>query len=204
MVDVNQIKDWLQTHYLLSGEYTIHEDLTVDVQGDVVVTNLPKNKNLSVKFGTVTGDFLIKTGLRPHSLKGTPQIVHGSFHIANNNKIDSLIHGPSWVGKSYVVGKNNPIKNLKGVSSHTDILIIHGNHMLDNLDHMPDEIRFFQCEYHEQLPILRLAQVPKSHLKNAWPGLQLILDKYAGKGKSHMLNFALELKKAGYGSNARW
>lgn len=204
MVDANHIQQQLVTHYTVEGDLVIHDDGVVDVQGHVWVNSLPKDRIMSVQFGTVTGDFRIPAKLKPASLQGCPHRVEGVFYIGKNNKITSLQQGPTWVGKSYVVMEGNPIRDLTGVAQHVDLLVIHENSMLNNLNHMPEEINFFQCPYHEQLPILRLTQVPRAHLRDAWLGLQHILDKYVGKGKSHMLNFALELKQAGYGGNAKW
>lgn len=204
MVDVNHIQQQLDTYYDMGGDHVIHDDGVVDVQGGVQVNRLPKNRIMSVQFGTVTGDFRIRDRLKPVSLQGAPHRVEGVFYIGKDNKISSLQQGPAWVGKSYVVMEGNPIRDLTGVAHHVDLLVIHENSMLNNLNHMPEEINFFQCMYHDHLPILRLTQVPRAYLKYTPVEMRHILDKYVGKGKSHILNFALELKQAGYGGNAKW
>lgn len=203
MVDVDHIQQQLNTHYTVKGDLVIHDDGVVDVQGHVWVNRLPKDRIMSVQFGTVTGDFRISAKLKPASLQGCPHRVEGVFYIGQDNKITSLQQGPAWVGSSYVVMQGNPIRDLTGVAAHVDLLVIHTN-TLRNLDDLPEQINYFQCPYHEQLPILRLIQVARPYLRYAPVELQRILDKYVGKGKSHMLNFALELKQAGYGGHAKW
>jgi hypothetical protein len=203
VVDLDHIQQQLDTYYTVEGDLVIHDDGVVDVQGDVWVNSLPKDRIMSVQFGTVTGDFRISAKLKPASLQGCPHRVEGVFYIGKNNKITSLQQGPTWVGKSYVVMEGNPIRDLTGVAKHVDLLVIHTN-TLRNLDDLPEQINYFQCEYHEQLPILRLIQVPRPYLRYAPVELQHILDKYVGKGKAHMLNFALDLKQAGFAGNAKW
>jgi hypothetical protein len=203
VVDLDHIQQQLDTYYTVEGDLVIHDDGVVDVQGHVMVLNLPKNRIMSVQFGTVTGDFRIPARLKPASLQGCPHRVEGVFYIGKDNKITSLQQGPTWVGKSYVVMEGNLIQDLTGVAHHVDLLVIHTN-TLRNLDDLPEQINYCQCEYHEQLPILRLIQVPRLYLRYAPLELQHILDKYVGKGKSAMLNCALDLKQAGFAGNAKW
>lgn len=68
--------------------------------------------------------------------------------------------------------------------------------------------------YHPDLALLPALVVGRITVRNMTPHfpdrpdafaqMKTILNKHAGKGKSAMLNFALDLKKAGFGSNARW
>lgn len=207
MVDKDKIREALRSYYDVYADHVIRDDGTVDViagtYGGVSCKRLPPDRVMPVQFGTVTGDFEIQTGLRPVSLVGSPHTVGGVFHIHNNNRIVDLQGGPRSVGK-YVVGKGNRINSLVGVASHvTQGLVIHED-SLWSLEHLPPALEFLYVGYHEHLPVLRSVLVTRAYFTNAYVGLQNIVDKYMGRGQSVMLNFALELKKAGYGTNAKW
>lgn len=205
MVDKDEIEELLSYYCSLDrDDYVIRSDGTVDVHEDVVVTRLPSDRKIPVQFGTVGGDFSINTGIQPLSLKGSPRTVGGVFHIRNNNRITDLSGGPDHVGHNYVVGNGNHITSLKGIASYVNQgLVIHDASLI-SLEHLPHTLKLLYVEYNKHLPVLRSVLVKQAYFSNAELGLQKIVDKYQGQGKSAMLNFALELKQAGYGSNAKW
>lgn len=207
MVDKDQILKLLRTYYHVSGDIVIHDDGTVDVLGGkysgVSCKRLPADRVMPVQFGTVSQDFEIQTGLRPASLVGSPHTVGGIFHIHNNNRIVDLQGGPLSVGR-YVVGKGNRIPSLRGIAAHVkEALVIHED-SLHSLEHLPPDLPSLYVGYNEYLHVLRAVMVKQAYFQNAYVGLQRIVDKYQGQGKSAMLNFALELKQAGYKTNAQW
>lgn len=207
MVDVVQIKRSLKEDFLIVGDVTIDAHTgVVDVQGDVEL--IADCDQMSVQFGKVSGDFdcvdhaLITLEGSPHhvggkfscamnnlaSLAHAPHHVDGVFH-ASYNHITHLTHMPTYVGASFWIYEN-PLESLVG---------------LDKLDQIHGEL---WCTYSDQLPLLRAVLVRKIHLsdgdQNSPIKLNEIIKKYVGKGKAHMLNFAMELKQAGFEGNAKW
>jgi hypothetical protein len=78
--------------------YTINSDRTVDVDGDVDLSERNLSK-LTLKFGRVTGDFEC-----PHNqlttLEGCPKVVGGGFYCFNN-KLTTLEGCPKEVGGGF-------------------------------------------------------------------------------------------------------
>lgn len=164
-------------------KYDAQQDMYTVINADVllwhsddVMTQLP------IQFDVVHGKFYIpNAGLT--TLQGSPDQVKGSF-AAHGNKLTTLAHGPTWVDQEYQI-YDNPLKDLVGFPTHVgaDCFIT----------------------YRKQLPLLRLLAVQgELHLFKAPVIVQKIMNKYAGKGKAHMLNCALELKQAGFVENAAW
>lgn len=79
--------------------YTINDDLTVDVTGDVDLT-FKKLKKIPVKFGKIGGSFRIQGNLFLDSLEGCPYHVEGSFNCSRNN-LETLEFAPQYVGANY-------------------------------------------------------------------------------------------------------
>ena len=112
--------------------YTINDDLTVDVDGDVFIDKLELSQ-FPVKFGTVSGDFYCYDN-KLTSLEGAPKEVGGDFICRNNNltslkgaprevggifncsqnKLTSLIGAPKRVGRDFYCNSNK-LKSLDGI-----------------------------------------------------------------------------------------
>lgn len=185
---MNKLADYFQ---ISQGSHTAPAQIKYDAQRDTytvinadvllwgsddVMTQLP------IQFDVVHGKFYIpNAGLT--TLQGSPDQVKGSF-VAHGNKLTTLVHGPTWVEKDYQI-YNNPLKNLDGFPTH-----VGGDCFIT---------------YHKQLPLLRLLVVQgELHLSKAPAIVYEIMNKYAGKGKTLMLNCARDLKQAGYAGNATW
>jgi hypothetical protein len=89
-----EIEKWLIKYKIKN--YTIHDDLTVDVDGDVdlIATNIT---GLPFKFGKVTGFFDIYENHNLTSLYNCPDYVGDYFDCSHNN-IKSLQYCPKYVG----------------------------------------------------------------------------------------------------------
>jgi hypothetical protein len=121
--------------------YTINDDLSVDVDGDVVFWrgNL---KKLPVQFGIVTGKFSASNfGLE--TLKGFPKHV-GTYLFINRNKLTSLEHIPAYVGMS-ISCKNNNIKELDYLPLNYEGMII-CDIFVDEIDDSIRLLREFEGE----------------------------------------------------------
>jgi hypothetical protein len=100
-----QIYDELISRYIDSicekfkiDNYTVNEDGTVDVDGDVELSDKGLKK-LPLKFGRVTGHFSCNNN-ELTTLEGSPSRVGGYF-ICNSNELTTLKGGPSEVGGNF-------------------------------------------------------------------------------------------------------
>jgi len=96
--------------------FTIHDDLTVDVDADVSLSyaNL---KVIPVKFGKVNGGFWCH-GNELTTLKNSPREIRYAFDCTNN-KLKTLEGGPEIIGGSYYC-YSNELRSLKGAPSRID------------------------------------------------------------------------------------
>ena len=83
--------------------YTINDDLTVDVKGDVTI-QLRNIKNIPIRFNKVSGDFDCRKN-QLTSLQGAPQEVGGNFNC-RNNQLTSLQGAPQKVSGRFDVDDN--------------------------------------------------------------------------------------------------
>jgi hypothetical protein len=91
-----KIEDWLENNTITN--YTIHDDLTVDVYEDVWITK--RRKKLPFQFGIVEGNFF-SSNMGLESLEGAPRIVTGLFRCSSN-PITSLKYSPVEVGGDFI------------------------------------------------------------------------------------------------------
>ncbi len=128
-----RVKDNLE--YYSIENYTINDDLTVDVDGDVDLSD-QQLAEIPVIFGKVTGDFNVArnnlrsldgspyyvgswfscTGNELKNLKGSPREIGGSF-FCTNNKLESLEGMPSEIGGSFECIGNPNLKRLDSISN---------------------------------------------------------------------------------------
>jgi len=100
------IEEWLKDHEVYN--YTINDDMTIDVEGTVDFTNrgakiydgLPEYIN----FNKIRGNFwAYQNDLI--SLRGVPEIVTKSFSCSQNS-LTSFEHCPTFIGKDFFCYKN--------------------------------------------------------------------------------------------------
>lgn len=99
--EYSKIKGWLDS--MLIENYTINENLTVDVKGDVNIANADLWE-MPFKFGRVTGDFNCSHN-RLITLKGCPDYVGEDFDCSYNI-LQTLLHTPKYIGGRYYYGIN--------------------------------------------------------------------------------------------------
>ena len=112
------IDDWLKNHNVKN--YTINEDLSVDVNGIVNLASMGLVE-IPIRFGVVSGSFYCNgnkllinlegcpvevgqdfncMGNKLFTLKGCPIKIGGNF-LCNNNKLTNLLGGPKEVGGGF-------------------------------------------------------------------------------------------------------
>jgi hypothetical protein len=75
---VAQIKKWLEEHNIT--KYSINDDYTIDVKGDVVLDGYPEKELPDyIQFNYVDGHISINKCKKLVSLKGFPKEMWGSF-----------------------------------------------------------------------------------------------------------------------------
>lgn len=105
--EYSQVKTWLDDMGIRN--YTINDDLTVDVNGDVDISE-KKLTEIPIQFGIIKRDFDCYDNLLT-TLKGCPKYVRGSFDCSDN-KLTSLEYSPIETNSFYC--SNNRLTNLKG------------------------------------------------------------------------------------------
>lgn len=186
MVDFIQPKSNEELEKVLDKFFTYEAvtDISLDSQGRAnvdgsLLMNKPLKGHVPVRFGKVTGYFLAR-GMGLTTLEGMPYHVGGTLNVAYN-KLTDLKGGPTHVGDVYQVSGND-LKSLEG---------------------FPEHVKHFAFSYNDQLPLLRTLVAEQIWMRDH-KIIEDIFQKHAGKGKAAALNFALDLKKAGYAGNARW
>ena len=91
-------------------KYTINDDLSIDVNGDVNLSKKGLTK-LPLKFRHVSGNFYCSSN-KLTSLEGSPQTVEGSFYC-DNNQLTTLEGSPQKVGGDFFC-YDNKLKDVKG------------------------------------------------------------------------------------------
>lgn len=119
-------------------QYTINSDGSVDVNGNVIISNkfdLTKDGRLPFTFNNVTGNFTVNSvGLE--SLEGSPRTVGRSFECVGNN-LTSLVGAPDTVGWMFDCRKNK-LTNLEGCPQQLENLYCNDN-KLTTLEGAPKE-----------------------------------------------------------------
>ena len=95
------------------GKYKINSDLTVDVNGNVNLSEF-KGQQFPVRFRSVSGDFDCRGSKTLKSLEGSPKHVGGNFNCLECN-LPSLVGGPETVVGDYVCS-GNKLKTPKGAA----------------------------------------------------------------------------------------
>lgn len=159
---VGQIKQWLDEMEIKN--YTINDDFTIDVNGNVDL----QFKNLNkfppyIKFNKINGEFLCNfTNI--NSLEGFPKRVEGNFFCANTkiktlkgcpeyvggdfscfmNNLTTLKYGPKFVGGSYHCSYNK-LTSLKGIPEDVKELDFTRN-PITNIDYLPKDLEIVYCQ----------------------------------------------------------
>ncbi len=119
------------------NKYTIQDDGSVDVNGDVTLHSI-KLKKIPFQFGVVSGSFKVNDN-KLKSLVGSPNMVGGTFDCSEN-KLSNLVGGPKEVGWNYFCD-DNELDTFYGMAKEI------GNDIRCEYNFVDDEI----IEYMENL-----------------------------------------------------
>ena len=133
--------------------YTVNEDGTVDVDGDVELSDKGLKK-LPLKFGRVTGHFFCDKN-QLSNLEGSPNYVGGGYHC-HYNKLTTLEGAPNEVGGDFYCHVNNLV-TLEGSPSRVGGGYYCYNNSLINLEGAPKEVGYrFVCNNNPIWEVWRL------------------------------------------------
>lgn len=124
------VKEWLD--YFKIKKYTINDDLTVDVDGDVNISS-EDILIIRVQFRKVSGTFCCDRN-KLVSLKGSPTFVGESFYC-EHNRLTSLEGAPEHIGKIFHCDINE-LTTLKGCPKHFQAIYCENN-KLTSLEYIP-------------------------------------------------------------------
>ena len=130
--------------------YTINEDLTIDVDGPVYITNTGISK-LPLNFNIVKGEFVCHHN-RLTTLEGCPKQVNGAFHC-EYNRLEDLKGSPKSVDYMFNCS-NNYLTSLEGGPEYVGGSFNCMTNELTNLKHSPKEVGSgFFCQYNDILDL---------------------------------------------------
>ena len=114
-------------------KYTINDDLTVDVDGNVML-NSRRLYEIPFQFGNVTGCFTCYNN-ELSSLKHCPKYVGGYFDCSSN-LLNSLEHCPKHIVSDFVCS-NNKLTSLEHCTRYVGGNFQCFNNKLTSLEHCP-------------------------------------------------------------------
>jgi hypothetical protein len=117
--------------------YTINDDLSIDVDGKVDISNKDL-KYLPLKFGRVSGSFYCDNN-KLTSLEFCPYWVGGHFHC-NDNKLTSLEFCPKFVNNRTFFCYNNRLITLKHLPDNLEYIYFNNNKIW-SFKGIPDSFR---------------------------------------------------------------
>lgn len=143
-----QIEKWLD--YKRVYNYTINNDLTVDVDGNVAI--IFTGGHIPIQFGTINGNFDIAYN-QLTTLKGCPKVINGGF-FCDGNHITSLEYGPETVTGGYHFSNSN-LTSLETLSAKIGGDVYFNSNKLTTLKGCPKVINGdFNCAENQLTSLL--------------------------------------------------
>ena len=164
-----RIENWLKEYNIKN--YTINDDLTIDVKGCVDLKGYPEEELPEyIQFRTISDYFKIRNCPKLKSLKGCPQKVYNAFYCYNCENLESLKYcpqringyfdcsgcsklksldgGPQYIGAQFNCDKCNNLTSLKGAPQEVGSSFSCSNcSKLESLDGGPQYIgAHFYCK----------------------------------------------------------
>lgn len=108
--EYTEIKNWLEAYQI--ENYNINPDLSVNVYGDVNLSNMRfEDDDIKVKFKVVEGNFNISKN-KLTNLEFCPKYVFGDFDCSENKSLLFLKGSPIQVGRDFICNDSN-IMNIE-------------------------------------------------------------------------------------------
>ena len=108
-----RIENWLKEYNIKN--YTINDDLTIDVKGCVDLKGYPEEELPEyIQFRTISDYFKIRNCPKLKSLKGCPQKVYNAFYCYNCENLESLKYCPQRINGYFDCSGCSKLKSLDG------------------------------------------------------------------------------------------
>lgn len=152
------IKDWLEKHCAIrnGGKYTINPDMTIDVDGLVVITYYPEKEFPDyIQFGEIKYGFSVLNSDKLETLRGCPRKCR-NFSCDNCKKLKSLEYSPIEC-ESFSCSHCHSLESLKGCPQKCDKINCqdcNGLTSLKGLEHYKF-LEELKCSYCENLTTLK-------------------------------------------------
>ena len=159
-----RIEEWLNKYKIKN--YTINDDLTIDVKGDVDLKYYPENEFPDyIQFRNVSGTFSLYTS-KISSLKGCPIKVDGGFDCERCKNLTSLKGAPNEC-KSFDCSNCRNLTSLEGALNECEYFDCSDCDKLTSLKGSPKKVLGnFVCNYCNSLKSLKgLPDVIEGNLK---------------------------------------
>lgn len=183
------IKDFAEKYII--GKYSINEDGSVDVTGDVKVINTsPQSKliNIPIRFNKISGDFRIN-GNYITSLEGCPKWVGGEFNCSAN-ELTSLLHSPDYVGGNFSCSYND-ITSLKDCPKEIGGSFFCTSNDLSTLEGIPNIIYGeLRCNINNIRTLKGFPSIIKGDLEVTYNGIRKVDSSISVGGTIHIENTA--------------
>jgi len=122
-----------KSKYGINGNYTINEDGSIDVDGDVYIGEM-RLKEIPIKYNKVTGVFDCSDN-QLTTLKNCPVFVGQTF-FCMRNKLTSLEYSPIKVGGGFYCSFNH-LTSLEGCPNRISLFFHCDDNKLTNLEYSP-------------------------------------------------------------------
>lgn len=109
----DDVYNFFGSHNLIIGNFTVNDDNTIDVDGDVDLS-YSSIVEMPFKFGKVTGDFNCSNN-NLESLEGSPYEVGGKFTCSYNHKLKNLKGSPVEVYGDFKCSQCRNLESLNGM-----------------------------------------------------------------------------------------
>ena len=182
MVDKERITELYKTYFDPEGVTLEKRPIRILANGTVNATEcwlVKDTAEIPIRFGIIKNNFgADHKGLE--TLKNFPRIVKGSCWVSHN-KLKDLKGAPEKILGSFHI-ESNPLESLEGFPAHVGQLYI---------------------SWSRNLPMLRCLNA-RHIVVYRQPKIQMILNRYAGRGEAGAFECGAELATAGFKENARW
>lgn len=129
------------------------EDGTITVPGNLTLNNMGLTKLPDLSKVIVKGNFVCVNNPELASLKGSPQVVHGTYQC-NNNGLTSLEYAPAEVGIDFICWANK-LTSLKHAPKKVGRSFCCDNNKLTSLEHAPEIVPgTFNCKENQLTSLL--------------------------------------------------
>lgn len=115
-----KIEGWLKENTIIDGTYTINEDLSIDVHGNIKIVLSNVDESHIKRMRIIQGNFNCSGCESLESLEGAPKEIGGSFYCEMCTKLSSLKGAPQKVHGNFNCSGCENLESLEGAPEEVD------------------------------------------------------------------------------------